>query len=65
MLNRLERVLLLYVFSKISGWQSLSELQVTTLDDVTNLSLRVHSSNGFIPISKSGPKLPQVISAVF
>ena len=45
------------VFSKASTWQSLRELQVTTVDDVANLSL--NATSGFPPFSKSGPELPQ------
>ena len=55
------------VFSKFSpSWQSLSELQVTTLDDTTDLFLRSTygfiplSKSGFLPLLKSGPELPQV-----
>ena len=29
-----------YAFSKISSWKSLSELQATTLDDITDLFLQ-------------------------
>ena len=49
-----------YVFYKISSWQSLSELQVITLDDVMNHCLQSQATYGFLPFLKSGPELPQV-----
>ena len=49
-----------YVFSEKLSWQSLSELQVTTLGDMTDLFLQ--STYGFLPLLnlKSGPDLPKV-----
>ena len=40
-----------YVFPKILSWQSLSELQVTTLDYITYHFL--WSTHRFLPLSKS------------
>ena len=47
-----------YVFSKVSSWQGMSELTVTTLDDVTSLILNF--SYQALPSTKSGPKMPRV-----
>ena len=47
------------VFSKVSFWQCMSELTVTTSDDVMALIL---DSTAFLS-SKSGPKMPQVSCA--
>ena len=42
-----------HVFSKVLSWQSMSELTVTTLDNVTELIL--NSSYQALPSMKSGP----------
>ena len=47
-----------YVFSKVSSWQSMSEFQVTTLDDIT--ALMINSTYQALDSSKSGPEMPQV-----
>ena len=48
----------LYVFSRVSSWQCMNELRVTTLDDVEALLLR--SFYSALPESKSGMEMPKV-----
>ena len=47
-----------YVLSKVSSWQSMKDMTVTSMDDVTELI--VNSKYLHIEASKSGPELPAV-----
>ena len=47
-----------HTVSKVLSWQSMSELTVTTLDEVMELIL--NSSYQTLPSTKSGLKMPQV-----
>ena len=48
-----------YVFSRVSSWQCMNELRVTTLDDVEALLLL--SFDGALPESKSGMEMPKLL----
>jgi len=47
-----------YVFSKVSSWQSMKDLEVTTMDDVQELLM--DAAYAVIPESRSGPSMPEV-----
>ena len=47
-----------YVLSRVSSWPCMTELRVTTLDDVKALLLR--SFYGALPESNSGTEMPKV-----
>ena len=49
-----------YVLSRVSSWQCMTELRVTTLDDVEDLLLRSQAFYGALQESKSGMEMPKV-----
>ena len=49
-----------YVLSRVSSWQCMNELRVTTLDDVEAPGLLLRSFYSALPESKSGMEMPKV-----
>ena len=49
-----------YVFFKVSSWQSMRDIHVTSLEELTELMLHSPARYAELPLSRSGPAMPEV-----